>query len=171
MKKYWPFIFVLFLIYRPAMAEIEVSKFVETPYLPPKVVFDFYYNEPLDAQAALYWVRSLVNPLGEDPYNYSLDDMSIVVVIHGTEVVTVARKNYKKYKDIVERMRYYASFGVKFKVCGLNADDYGYDTEDFYEFIEVVPSAITELAHWQQKGYALISPTIMNKKYSIDEIR
>ena len=36
---------------------------------------------------------------------------------------------------------------------------------------EVVPSAITELAHWQQQGYALITPNIMDKKVSIEEIR
>jgi hypothetical protein len=35
----------------------------------------------------------------------------------------------------------------------------------------VVPSAITELAHWQLQGYALITPTVMDKKYTIEEIR
>jgi intracellular sulfur oxidation DsrE/DsrF family protein len=153
------------------MAAESTSRYVEPPYLLPKVVFDFYFNEPLDIQDALYWIRSLANPLGESPYSYKLDDMSIIVIIHGTEVVTVARKNYGRYKDIVERMRYYASFGVKFRVCGLNAGDYGYDSDDFYDFIEVVPTAMAELTHWQQKGYAVIKPDIKNKKYSIQEIR
>jgi len=97
--------------------------------------------------------------------------MNIKVVIHGTEIVTVARKNYKKYKDAVERMRYYASLGVEFKVCGIAAHDYGYAVADFQEFIEVVPSAINELAHWQLEGYALITPTVMEKKFTIEEIR
>ena len=68
-------------------------------------------------------------------------------------------------------MRYFSQLGVKFKVCGLAAGDYGYALEDFQDYIEVVPSAINELAHWQQQGYALIKPTILSKKYSIDEIR
>jgi intracellular sulfur oxidation DsrE/DsrF family protein len=68
-------------------------------------------------------------------------------------------------------MRYYASLGVKFKVCGIAAHDFGYKTDDFYEFIEVVPSAITELAHWQLQGYALISPTVMEKKFTTEELR
>ncbi len=68
-------------------------------------------------------------------------------------------------------MRYYAALGVKFKVCGLAAEDYGYIDKDFHEFIEVVLSAITELVHWQQQGYALIAPVVMEKKYSIEEIR
>jgi intracellular sulfur oxidation DsrE/DsrF family protein len=97
--------------------------------------------------------------------------MNIVVVIHGTEIVTVAKKNYAKYQNAVDRMRYYAALGVKFKVCGLAAQDYDYNVEDFQDFIEVVPSAITELVHWQQQGYAVIRPIIMSKQFSIEEIR
>ena len=85
--------------------------------------------------------------------------------------MTVARKNYPQYRDAVERMRYYASLGVQFKVCGLAARDYDYDTDAFYEFVEVVPSAITELAHWQLQGHALLTPVIMEKRFSIEEIR
>jgi len=68
-------------------------------------------------------------------------------------------------------MRYYALLGVKFRVCGLAAADYGYRTEDFQDFIEVAPSAITELGHWQQQGYALITPRILEKRFRLEEIR
>jgi hypothetical protein len=68
-------------------------------------------------------------------------------------------------------MRYYHQLGVEFKVCGLAAADYDYNADDFYDFIQLVPSAMTELAHWQLQGYALITPKIMSKKYSIEEIR
>lgn len=144
---------------------------VQTPYAEQKVVYDFYFDEPSKINSALYWIRSLMVPLGEDPYNYAPELMDIVVIIHGTEIVTVANNNYKKYKDAVERMRYYASLGVRFRVCGLAAADYGYLDKDFYEFIEVAPSAITELSHWQQQGYSLITPVVMDKKFSIEEIR
>jgi intracellular sulfur oxidation DsrE/DsrF family protein len=97
--------------------------------------------------------------------------MSVVVVLHGTEIVTVATKNEGKYQEAVDRMRYYASLGVSFKVCGQAAEDFGYSVKDFQDFIEVVPNAITELAHWQQRGYALITPRIMEKKISIESIR
>jgi hypothetical protein len=39
-----------------------------------------------------------------------------------------------------------------------------------YGFIEIAPSAITELVHWQQQGHALITPTALEKKYTIEEI-
>ena len=161
-------IFIWFAL--PVWAE-DTAKLVQTPYTAQKVVFDFYFNDPADINSALYWIRSLMNPLYEEPYSIAPDFLDIKVVIHGTEIVTVAKKNYQKYRDAVERMRYYAALGVEFKVCGLAADDYDYDVADFHEFVDVVPSAITELAHWQLQGYALISPTILSKKYAIEEIR
>lgn len=144
---------------------------VQTPYTEQKVVFDFYFDEPAKINSALYWIRSLMVPLGEEPYNQAPEFMDIVVIIHGTEIVTVTKNNYEKYKDAAERMRYYASLGVSFRVCGLAAEDYGYKDKDFLEFIEIAPSAITELSHWQQQGYALITPVVTQKKYSIEEIR
>ena len=164
-------IFMIAISNLAALADDRVSRVVQTPYSEQQVVYDFYFDNPDKIGNALYWIRSLMNPLMDAPYNLAPEFLDIVVVIHGTEIVTVARKNYERYKDSVERMRYYASLGVKFKVCGLAAHDFGYKTDDFHEFIEVVPSAITELAHWQLEGYALITPTVMEKKLSIEEIR
>ncbi len=147
------------------------GRYVETPYEDPKAVFEFYFDDPRHIDSALYWLRAYINPLTEAPYDMAPEMMDIVVVIHGTELVTVATRNYAKYRNAVDRMRYYAQLGVKFRVCGLAAADYGYRTEDFQDFIEVVPSAITELGHWQQQGYALIVPRILEKRFSIEEIR
>lgn len=147
------------------------ARWVQTPYAEQKVVFDFYFDDPKKLSSALYWVRALLNPLTAEPYGYAPEFLDIVVVIHGTEIVTLAKKNYDRYRESVERMKYYASLGVKFKVCGLAATDYGYRRVDLHDFVEVVPSAIPELAHWQLQGYALIAPVIMDKKFAIEEIR
>ncbi len=149
----------------------EGPREVATPYGEQKVVFDFFLDEPDKIHAALFWIRSLMNPLIDAPYNLAPEFLELKVVIHGTEIVTVARHNYDKYKDAVERMRYYASLGVEFKVCALAASDYGYQVKDFHDFIQVVPSAITELAHWQLQGHALITPTVYERKHAIEEIR
>jgi intracellular sulfur oxidation DsrE/DsrF family protein len=164
------FLLLVCLVAMPARGE-EQANFVQTPYGIQKVVYDFYFDDPVKINAGLYWIRSLLNPLSEHPYNTTPDEHHIIVVIHGREIATVARKNYDKYKDAVERMRYYAEFGVEFKVCALAAEDFGYDISDFYEFIDVVPSAIPELAYWQQQGYSLITPTIKFKTRSNEEIR
>jgi intracellular sulfur oxidation DsrE/DsrF family protein len=144
---------------------------VQTPYAEQRVIFDFYFDEPEKINSALYWIRSLMNPLTESPYDMAPEFLDLKVIVHGTEIVALASKNYALYHEAVERMRYYAQLGVEFRVCGLAAADYGYEPKDFYDFVKVVPSAITELAHWQLQGYALIAPTIMGKKYAIEEIR
>lgn len=144
---------------------------VQTPYKPARVVFDFYFDDPAKMGSALYWLRSLMNPLQGDPYGYTPEEMRIKVVIHGTEIVTVAKHNEEKYQEFIDRMRYYADLGVEFKVCGQAAEDFGYSAKDFQDFIHVVPNAITELAHWQQEGYALITPHIYEKRFAIEEIR
>lgn len=155
----------------PAMA--SSAKFVTTPYSSDqKVVFDFYLDDPNKINSALYWIKALVDPLIAAPYNTAPDDIDIKVVIHGTELVTLAKHNYSQYKRAVDRMRYYSELGVvEFKVCDFAANDYEYDLEDFQDFVHVVPSAIAELAHWQNQGYVLITPQIQEKIYTIDEIR
>lgn len=166
-------ILVLFLLAiislpRPVQAGAKVTL---TPYTEQNVVFDFFLDEPDKISSALFWIRSLMNPLQDAPYNQAPELMDLVVVIHGSEIVTTVKHNYEKYHDSVERMKYYASLGVQFKVCSLAAADYGYNADDFQDFIELVPSAITELAHWQLQGYALIIPQVMERTHSIDEIR
>jgi intracellular sulfur oxidation DsrE/DsrF family protein len=145
------------------------ASIVNTPYAAPKVVFDFFLDDPAKMGSALYWLRSLILPLSVPPYEYNTD--TIKVVVHGTELVTLAKKNETKYKDVVDRMRYYADLGIEFKVCGLAMHDYGYSAKDLQDFVQIVPSAPVELVHWQNQGYAVLVPTIMDKKFNIEDIR
>ncbi len=152
-------------------AKATGAKVIFPDYTSPKVVYDFYFDHPDQINSGLYWIRSLIQPLMDSPYNMAPEMMDIVVVIHGTEIVTLAKKNYAKYKEAVERMRYYHQLGVKFHVCGLAMHDFGYKPSDLQDFVQVVPSAFSDLVHYQQQGYALITPRIFEKKVHIDEIR
>jgi intracellular sulfur oxidation DsrE/DsrF family protein len=165
------FFFALIIALGTAHPVLAQGTRVQTPYANPKAIVDVYLDHPAKMGAALYWVRSLVNPLTEAPYSLFPEDMSIIVLLHGTELVTVARKNEAKYEELVQRMRYYASQGVKFKVCGLALQDYGYTDADMQPFIEITPSAMTELVHWQNRGYALITPQVPDKRHAIEDIR
>ncbi len=147
------------------------GRLTHTPYTPQKVVFDFYFNAPEAIGAGLYWVRGLLNPLSEHPYDYAPDDHRVVIVLHGVEVVTLAKHNYEQYRDAVERMRYYSELGVSFRVCALSLQEFNYRPEDLHDFVDIVPSAFAELAHWQQRGYALIQPQILEKIYATEQIR
>ncbi len=150
----------------------DSAQFIDTPYSEEqKVLFEFFLDEPQKIHSALYWLRSYMNTLTASPYDLAPEFMNIIVLIHGTEIVTLAKHNYDKYKSAVERMRYYEQLGVEFRVCGDAADDYGYAAKDFHSFVKIVPSAIVELAHWQNQNYAIIRPLVFEKKFSIEEIR
>ena len=153
------------------MLQAEQAREVWPEYESPKVVYEFYFDHPQKITPALFWIRALMNPLMEEPYGMAPEFMDIKVVVHGTEIATLVKKNYPKYREAVERMRYYDSLGVSFKVCGLAAHDFGYKPEDFQDFVEIVPSAFTELVHWQQQGHALITPKVFIRQHSLDEIR
>lgn len=140
-------------------------------YTAQKVLFEFYFNDPDHINAALYWIRALINPLSQDPYGYTPEDLSIKVVLHGTELVTLAKHNEEKYQEAIDRMRYYADLGVEFRVCGLAAHDFGYQASDLQDFVKIVPSAMPDMVHWQMQGYGLIKPEILDKRFRMDEIR
>ncbi|HBH36773.1 MAG TPA: hypothetical protein DDX06_00120 [Curvibacter sp.] len=159
---------VLLLSPGPALAQAKV---VQTPYQNPKALVDIFLDDPAKLGAALYWVRSFVNPLTEAPYSMFPEDIKIIVLLHGTEIVALAKKNAARYEEVLQRMRYYAEMGVKFRVCGLALQDYGYTPADMQDFVEVAPSAITELVHWQNQGYALVPAIVQDKKFSIEQIR
>ncbi|MCB1800682.1 MAG: DsrE family protein [Gammaproteobacteria bacterium] len=166
-----PVFAVLLSLVLAAPAAHASGKVTFPEYGEPKVVFDVFLADPRHITAALSWVRSYMNPLTESPYDLAPELMEIVVVIHGTEIVTLAQHNYEKYRDSVERMRYYASLGVQFKVCGLAASDYGYSADTFYDFVEIVPSAMVEVADLQRRGFGLVMPLVHEKHFSVEDIR
>ena len=163
---------IVTLAYSAVSFAQQSEPIVYTPYEEDqKIVFEFYFDHPAKINSALYWLKAVFTTLGDEPYGFAPDFLDIKVVIHGTEIAALAKKNYYLYSEAVERMRYYHEFGVQFKVCSLSALEYGYVKEDLPEFVELVPSAVTELVHWQSKGYALIVPKVWEKKYSLEEIR
>lgn len=147
------------------------AQFSLTPYNEQRVVFDFYFDHPQKIGPALQQVSTLLRTLTTSPYDYLPEFIDIKIVIHGTEIVTLAEKNYNDYRDVVERMRFLASLGVDFRVCGEAIADYQYSPSDLHDFVKVIPSAVAELAHWQLKGYAYLQPQVLIKKFATEDIR
>lgn len=148
----------------------EGAVFQHTPYEAQKVVYEFYFDHPAKLNTALYWLRTHLKTLDAAPYDIAPDFLDIKVVMHGTEIVTLAKKNYPRYKELVQRMRYYAELGVEFRVCALSLEEFSYTQADMQDFVTIIPSAITDLAHWQNKGYALIIPRVFDKNFTLDEL-
>jgi hypothetical protein len=172
MSKLRPFLLLLTALLLPAQSQASSAEFVATPYADEQnIVFDFYFDEPDKINPALYWLKALVDPLMAEPYNLSPDDINIKVIMHGTEVVALAKHNYERYKKAVQRMRYYADLGVEFRLCAMTARDYDYLPKDLQGFVQLIPSGLAELAHWQNQGYVLITPKIQEKRHAIADIR
>ena len=155
----------LFLLLSLAFSQPH-GKFVQTPYQKPfKVVYELFFDHPEKLRPALVWISNVIFVLTKPPYNFSPEDIDIVVVSHGRELPVFAIKNRDQYADMVERMENLSMYGVKFKVCKMAAEQiYGLSEKDFYPFVELVPSAITEIIHWQLQGYALMIPQVFEIK-------
>jgi intracellular sulfur oxidation DsrE/DsrF family protein len=119
-----------------------------------KVLWDFNFVDPKAVGIVFNYVNALLRATAEFGPR-ELDPIKVVVVSHGPEVVVFDKKNYGKYKEIVDRAASLASQGVKFEICGLAAAAQGSAPEDLHGFVTVVPAAPYALAYWQSKGYTL----------------
>lgn len=129
--------------------------------LPDKIsaVFDWTFENPKDSAMATNFLSNFIkaydefNPMGE---------YKLAVVSHGAEVLIFAKKNYEKYKDVVDRLKSMTqSYGLKVYVCRNTMRFFGLKEEDLQPFVVVVPAGVVELAKLQQEGYRLI-PTVVH---------
>src|SRR3989344_6524878 len=78
----------------------------------------------------------------------------IALVLHGPEVEIFARKNYTKYRHIVDRAaRLSAEKGIEVKMCQTEMRSRAIRDEDVPKFIEFVPYGPDEEDRLQRRGY------------------
>lgn len=129
----------------------DPSTFDPTPYKAQKALYDFNFANPPDGKGALGYVRNHLKAIQEfgDPKN-----SHIVIVAHGNELHSLARANRVIYPDVYEAFKALTDQGVTIHVCRNAARSRGYDAEDFYDFVTVVPAAVIDIAKWQNEGYS-----------------
>jgi intracellular sulfur oxidation DsrE/DsrF family protein len=119
-----------------------------------KVVWDFNFTDPKAVGIVFNYVNALLGATAEfGPHE--IDSIKVVIVSHGPELVVFARKNYEKYKEIVDRAASLAKQGVRFEICRNAATFLGFAAEDLHGFVTLVLPAPYALAYWQAKGYTL----------------
>ena len=139
-----------------------------------KVVWDFNFQDPKTVGVVLNNVNALLKATAEfGPHE--IDPIKVVIVSHGPEVVLWAKKNYGKYKEIVDRAASFAKQGVRFEVCRNDAAALGFRPEDLDGFVTVIPAGPYALTYWQNKGYATIAigatvPTSPFTPYNKDDL-
>lgn len=119
-----------------------------------KAVWDFNFIDPKAVGFVFNNVNALLRATAEfGPHE--IDPVKIVIVSHGPEIVVFDKRNYEKYKDIVDRAASLAKQGVRFEVCRNAATIQGIAPENLHGFITVVPAGPYAIAYWQSKGYSL----------------
>jgi len=121
-----------------------------------KVVWDFNFQDPKMVNVALNNLSATLKATS-DFGPKEIDPIKVVIVSHGPEVVVWAKKNYAKYKDIVDRAASFAKLGVRFEICRNDAAALGFKPEDLHGFVTVIPAGPYALTYWQNKGYAYVA--------------
>jgi uncharacterized protein len=119
-----------------------------------RVVWDFNFSDPKAVNGVFNNLNALLRATSEFGPK-EIDPIHVVIVSHGPEVVVFAKKNFEKYKEIVDRAASFAKQGVKFEICRNAAAAQGFAPADFHGFVTVVPAGPYALAYWQSKGYTL----------------
>ena len=129
----------------------DPSKFDPTPYQPQKALYDFNFAQPLDGQVAFGYIRNHLKAIQE----YGQPDKShIVIVAHGNELHAFSRLNRDVYPEMYDKLKELTDQGVTVHVCRNAARSRGYQPDEFYDLITVVPAAVIDITKWQNEGYS-----------------
>lgn len=83
--------------------------------------------------------------------------LPMAVVSHGDEIFSLTKANEAKYSEFHRRIRDLVQKDrINFQVCGAFAALSGVDESEFADFIEVVPSAPTQISDYRFMGYRVI---------------
>ena len=82
------------------------------------------------------------------------DNPGIALVLHGEEIAIFSRKNYGKYRVLVDKAaRLDASRVIDIKICETQMRRMGIRKEDLPPFIETVPYGPEEIRRLRRRGY------------------
>lgn len=136
----------------------DPSKFDDSPLGAQKAVYQFNLEKPEDLYQALGYLHNHLSGLKEFG---DVKKSRLVLVAHGNELHMLSRLNRAAYPDVYDRLKELTDQGVEIHVCRNAARYRGYQPQDFYDLVTVVPAAMTDLAKLQQKGYTYISGNVI----------
>ncbi len=159
---------VMTLATAPAMAGPEdKSSFDPGNYEAQKVLYDWNYPTPQDGLRALGYVRNHLKAMQEFG---DAENSKVVIVAHGNDLHAFSRLNSEAFPEAYEKLKELTDQGVEIHVCRNAARGRGYGPEDFYDLIKVVPAAVIDIAHYQNKGYSYMYPAIHPRMTREDDI-
>lgn len=145
----------------------DKSEFDPVGYDAQNVLYDWNFQEPQDGLRALGYVRNHIKALEEFG---DLENSNIVIVAHGNDLHALSRLNSEAFPDAYEKLKELTDKGVKIHVCRNAARSRGYDPEDFYDVITVVPAAVIDIAKYGNMGYSYMYPALHPRMTREDDI-
>jgi intracellular sulfur oxidation DsrE/DsrF family protein len=134
------------------------SQFDATPYTAPqKVIYDVNLANPSDIKAALNTVKVHIRTLKE----FGNPPFKIVIVAHGNEINALSRLNKTSFPDMYNAVKEVTDLGVAIHICRGAAKIRGYNPDDFYDLVTVVPLAPADIAKLQGEGYSYINVNLL----------
>ncbi|MDT8388117.1 MAG: DsrE family protein [Thiogranum sp.] len=120
-------------------------------YTPQKVVYDVAVQSEEAFSRVLDRASYLNNVYAADPFS-----ASIVLVLHGKEMLFFAISNYDRYKELMTRAQSLTVGGtIEIRMCETAARGYGLTPPELHGFVQMVPMADAEIVRLQQEsGYA-----------------
>ena len=128
----------------------DPSVFDPVRYEAQDVLYDWNYATPEEGIRALGFVRNHIAAMKEFG---DFENSRIVIVAHGNDLHALARANAPAFPEAYEKFKELADQGVKIHICRNAARGRGYEPEDFYDFVTVVPAAVIDIAKYQMDGY------------------
>lgn len=135
----------------------DASHFEPVQYEPQNVLYDWNYATPEDGLRALGFIRNHIKAMQEFG---DLEKSNFVVVAHGNDLHALSRLNRAAFPDAYEQLKELSDMGVEFHVCRNAAKGRGYEPEDFYDVVTVVPAAVIDISKYQDLGYSYIFPAL-----------
>ncbi len=128
-----------------AEAPWGTASLTPTEYKPQKVVYDVHVKTVAALESVLDRASYLSTLTGADPF-----DQSIVLVSHGPEVRFFARKHYRQYKALMQRVQSLVEAeAIRIRMCKIAAQSQGFEPEDIHGFVEMVPMGDAEIIRLQ----------------------
>jgi intracellular sulfur oxidation DsrE/DsrF family protein len=85
-------------------------------------------------------------------------EVHLIILSHGDEIISLLAKNETKYRSFHENIqRLISTYNVDFQVCGAFAALSGIDQSEFADFVDVVPSAPSQIKDYRQMDYKIVS--------------
>ena len=84
-------------------------------------------------------------------------DLPLAVLSHGDEIFSLLAENENEYPELHRKVRRLVTTEkIDFQVCGAFAALSGVGESEFADFVEVVPSAPTQISDYRLMGYELV---------------